>query len=90
MKTYLQTDVVDSEQQKDFNILQWWQMRQVRFLILSCLARDVLTIPTSIVSSESAFSTVGRILEERMTFLTSDMVEVLICLRDWEHAAMKS
>ena len=90
LKTYLQADVIESDQQKDFNILQWWQMRQARFPILSRLARDVLTIPVSTVSSESAFSTAGRILEERRTSLTSEMVEVLTCLRDWEHAAIKS
>ena len=76
--------------QEDFNILQWWKNRQSRYPVLSQLARDILTVPVSTVSSESVFSTAGRIIEERRTSLTIDMVEVLTCLRDWEHAEQKS
>ena len=54
--------------------------------MLSRLARDILTIPVSTVSSESAFSTAERIIEDRRTSLTPEMVEVLTCLKDWEHA----
>ena len=54
--------------------------------MFSQLTRDVLTIPVSTVSSESAFSMAGRILDERRSRLTSEMVEVLICLKDWELA----
>ena len=86
LHTYLHADfsILDSDDD-DFDILKWWKKRQPKFLVLSQLARDILTIPVSTVSSESAFSTAGRILEERRTSLTSDMVEVLTCLRDWEH-----
>ena len=54
--------------------------------MLSILARDVLTVPVSTVSSESAFSLSGRILEERRTSLTSEMVEILLTVKDWEQA----
>jgi hypothetical protein len=40
----------------------------------------------STVSSESTFSTVGRIIEERRSSLAPDMVEALTCLKDWEAA----
>ena len=63
-------------------------LQGVRFLVLSILARDILTIPVS-VSSKSAFSTTGRIIEERRTSLTPEMVEVLICLKDWENASLR-
>ncbi|GMN46064.1 hypothetical protein TIFTF001_015260 [Ficus carica] len=43
------------------------------------------TLPTA-VFSESAFSTAGGIIEDRRTSLTPEMVEVLTCLKDWEHA----
>jgi hypothetical protein len=39
------------------------------------LAKDVLTMPVSIILSEGAFNLTGRIFEERR--LTSEMVEML-------------
>ncbi|KAK3189024.1 hypothetical protein Dsin_028585, partial [Dipteronia sinensis] len=57
-----------------------------RYPVLSHLARDILVIPVSTMSSEQAFSTSGRIIEPRRNCLTPEMVEVLICVRDWEHA----
>ena len=71
---------------EDFKILDWWRLQSTNFPVLSRLARDILTIPVSTVSSESAFSTAGRIIEDRRTSLTPEMVEVLTCLKDWEHA----
>ena len=41
-------------------------------------------MPVSTVSSESAFSTTGRIIEERRRRLSSEMVEILTCTKDWE------
>ncbi|PON47303.1 HAT, C-terminal dimerization domain containing protein, partial [Parasponia andersonii] len=86
LHTYLHAyfSILDSDDD-DFDILQWWKKRQPKFPVLSQLARDILTIPVLTVYSKSAFSTTGRILEERRTSLTSDMVDVLACLRDWEH-----
>lgn len=49
---------------KKFDILNWWKVSSTRFLILSKLARDVLTIPISTIASESAFSTSGQILDD--------------------------
>ena len=54
------------------------------------LARDVLTVPVSTISSESAFSLTGRIIEERRRRLTSDMVEMLSLVKDWEQADTKT
>ena len=53
------------------------------FPILACLARDALAIIISIVASESAFSTSGRILDEFRSSLTHFMVEAIICTQDW-------
>ena len=47
-----------------------------------------MTVPASTISSESTFSLVGRVIEERRRRLTSDMVEVLSCIRDLELADM--
>ena len=56
------------------------------FLILSKFTRDILSILISIISSESAFSFFGRILDNRRMSLTPEMVKALTCLQDWELA----
>jgi hypothetical protein len=47
------------------------------------MARDVLAIPITSVVLESAFSTVGRIMDDFRTSLTPFMLEVLVCMQDW-------
>ena len=76
----------DLDSEEDFNLLQWWQEHKLTFPVLSILARDVLSVPVSTVSSESAFSLAGRILEERRTSLTPDMVRTLMAVKDRELA----
>ena len=71
------------EDAKRFDILAWWKGQASRFPILSKLARDVLAIQISIVASESAFSTGGRVLDDFRTSLTPFMVEALVCTQDW-------
>uniref|UniRef100_A0A8R7K3G8 HAT C-terminal dimerisation domain-containing protein n=1 Tax=Triticum urartu TaxID=4572 RepID=A0A8R7K3G8_TRIUA len=52
------------------------------------MARDVLVVPVSMVASESAFSTSGRILNEFRTSLTPFMVQALVCTQDWLRGAI--
>ena len=47
------------------------------------MARDFLAIPISVVLSESAFSLGGRILGESRSSLTFEMLEALVCGKDW-------
>ena len=65
LTAYLDSDTV-SQFDDDFNILTWWHEHKQSYPILSILARDVLTMPVSTISSESTFSLTGRIIEERM------------------------
>ena len=53
------------------------------FPILSKMAWDVHSIPISTVSSESAFSSSGRILDDRRQSLKPEMVEALTIYKDW-------
>ena len=46
-----------------FDILLWWKVNSLKYLILSQITRDVLAVPVSTVASESAFSTRSRILD---------------------------
>lgn len=58
-----------------------------RYRVLSLIARDVLSVPVSTVASESAFSTVDRILDPfRSSILSPRMVQCLICLKNWLNA----
>ena len=52
---YMEDDVEDNYEGID--ILRWWRGKTVKYHILSCMARDILAILVSTVSSESAFST---------------------------------
>jgi hypothetical protein len=45
-----------------------------------------MIVPASTISSGSTFSLAGMVIEERRRQLTSDMVEVLSCIKDWELA----
>lgn len=47
------------------------------------MARDFLAIPLSTVPSELAFSCGGRILGDHRSSLTPEMLEALVCAKDW-------
>nr|XP_009774379.1 PREDICTED: zinc finger BED domain-containing protein RICESLEEPER 2-like [Nicotiana sylvestris] len=81
LEKYLAED--PENERPDFDILAWWKVNSHRFLILAKMARDVLDIPISSVASESAFSTVRRILDKFRSSLTPKLVETLVCLQDW-------
>ena len=68
---------------ENFDILAWWQVNGDKFKVLSQIARDVLVVPVSIVASESAFSTGGRILDPFRSSLSAKMVEALVCAQNW-------
>lgn len=72
-----------------FNILSWWNTHQSVFLVLSRLARDVLAIQVSTVDSESAFSVGGRVVDLFRSQLEPEVVEALICTKDWTISSRK-
>ncbi|XP_071905600.1 zinc finger BED domain-containing protein RICESLEEPER 2-like [Coffea arabica] len=64
-------------------VLDYWKAQQFRFPDLSKLARDILCVPVSTVASESAFSLGGRILDQFRSSLSPQIVEALVCTKDW-------
>ncbi|CAN1318926.1 Putative AC transposase [Linum perenne] len=66
-----------------FDILGWWKTKDVKYLVLSDIARDILAIPISTVPSESAFSAGGRVLGSFRSSLSPKIVEAVICCGDW-------
>ena len=83
LTSYLDSDTLQKFDD-DFNILNWWHEHKLTYPVLSILARDVISVLVSTISSESAFSLCGRIIEERRRRLSPDMVEMLLCIKDWE------
>lgn len=88
LSAYLDSDCVTSYED-DFDILLWWRDHKLTYPILSIMARDIMSVPVSTVSSESCFSLTGRILEERRRRLTAENVEMLTCVKDWEQGARR-
>jgi len=83
--SYLDCDTV-SQLDDSFDILKWWHEHKLTYPVLSIMAKDVLTVPVSTISSESTFSMTGRIIEERRRRLKPETVEWLTCIKDWELA----
>ncbi|KAL6538087.1 hypothetical protein OROGR_012075 [Orobanche gracilis] len=74
---------------KKFDILSWWKDHKGAYPILSQVARDVLAIQVSTVAPESAFSAGGRVIDAFRSRLDPDIVEALICTKDWVAASRK-
>ena len=85
LASYLDCDTV-SQLDDEFDIMQWWHEHKLTYSVLSVLAKDILTVPVSTISSESTFSLTGRIIEERRQRLNPETIEALTCIKDWENA----
>ena len=66
-----------------FDILAWWKNQTDEYPILSKIARDLLAVQVSTVASESAFSAGGHVVDPFRSRLDPEMVEALICMKDW-------
>nr|XP_023897492.1 zinc finger BED domain-containing protein RICESLEEPER 1-like [Quercus suber] len=66
-----------------FDILTWWKVNSTIYVILSEVARDVMAIPVSTVTSESAFSIGGHVLDPFRISFAPKTVEALICAKNW-------
>uniref|UniRef100_A0A7C8ZQ40 HAT C-terminal dimerisation domain-containing protein n=1 Tax=Opuntia streptacantha TaxID=393608 RepID=A0A7C8ZQ40_OPUST len=70
-----------------FDILKWWKRHIDTYKVLAQMARDILAVPISTMSIESAFSTLGRVLDPFRSSLGPKTVETLICTQDWLRAS---
>jgi len=73
-----------------FDILSFWRSQSRTFPVLSRMTRDMLTIPVSTLASEQVFSCSGRVLDERRARLSDNILEVVMCIKDWEDARRRS
>ena len=80
---YLSVETITFEDSEDFDILEWWKKQQIKYLVLSIIARDVLTVPVSKVASEAAFSAGGRVVSKKRCNLSPQAIKAVVCLKDW-------
>ena len=81
LESYLEEPRLDSN--VDLNILEFWKVHELRYPIVAAMARDILSIPISTVALESTFSVGGRVIDQYRSSLKPNIVEALICTRDW-------
>ncbi|KAL4364101.1 hypothetical protein GQ457_04G022620 [Hibiscus cannabinus] len=89
-KCELDTYLEEAREKRDadgFQILHWWKMKSEKYKILAAMAKDILAVPVSTVSSESTFSTSGRVLDQFRSSLGPKTVEALVCAQDWLRAS---
>ena len=72
-----------------FDILAWWKNQTDEYPILAKIARDLLDAQVSTVASEYAFSAGGRVVDPFRSRLDPEMVEALICMKDWVAAGRR-
>ncbi len=86
LEFYLRNDLqsaYDENQIESLDVLSWWKSVKNQYPVMSAIARDILAVPMSTVASESAFSAGRRVLDEKRSRMTGEMVEMLLCFKDW-------
>ncbi|KAG8379184.1 hypothetical protein BUALT_Bualt07G0061900 [Buddleja alternifolia] len=80
LDVYLEEKLHPSQNNNNFDILEYWKNNESKFPVLSRMAKDILAIPVSSIASESTFSTGGRVLSKFHSSLLLSTVEALICV----------
>jgi hypothetical protein len=71
------------EKNTTFEIHSFWKGNEIRYREVAVMAHDILSIHISIVASEFIFSISGRVIDQYRSSLKPDIVEALVCTRDW-------
>ena len=74
---------------EDFDILAWWKFYSLMYPTLQRIVRDILSIPITIVASEFAFSTNGRLLRPHHSRLHPKTIEAMMCAQNWLWSEIK-
>jgi len=64
----------------DANPLEWWKINEDKYPKVAALARKILKIPATSVSSERIFSSAGLLINKLRNRLSSDLVDNIIFL----------
>ena len=68
---------------EDFDILAWWKNNGLNYPTLQRIVRDILAIFVTTVTSESTFSTSGRLLSPHCSRLHPKPIEAMMCAQNW-------
>ena len=82
-------DEDDEDSTTEVDVLLWWSRRSEQFPILSIMAKEFLSVSTSTVAIEQAFSSGGYILDERRSTILAANLEAQILLKDWSLAEQR-
>ena len=80
LEKYLQEPLQPDE---EFDILGWWHTKSQDSPTLWTMARDILAIPMSTSTSNSAFCIETMTLDPIFNDLDPDIIESLFCGKDW-------
>ncbi|KAJ4816636.1 Zinc finger BED domain-containing protein DAYSLEEPER [Rhynchospora pubera] len=83
LDAYLRENVIDENEDEDFDILKWWKNNSEKYPTLAKMARDFLAVPVATVASESAFSAAGRLTDHLRASMVAETLEALVCTKDW-------
>ncbi|KAG2706224.1 hypothetical protein I3760_05G094400 [Carya illinoinensis] len=85
LDVYLEEYVYICSEDSDlhFDALEWWKVNDLKYRILSKMARDILSIPITTVASESTFSAGGRVIDPYHASMSVEPVEMLLYGADW-------
>ena len=67
---------------EDFDILGWWKSNGLKYSTLQRIARDILVIHVTTVTSKFAFSTSGRLLSPHRSRLHPKTIEAMKCAQN--------
>jgi hypothetical protein len=76
--------------EKNFNLLNYWKVNTHRFPMVASMAKRFLDVPASSVSSESTFSTGGRIIDDYRSSLKPSTVQALVFASSWIRGSQSS
>ncbi|XP_075099469.1 zinc finger BED domain-containing protein RICESLEEPER 3-like [Nicotiana tabacum] len=82
---YLEEPKLDFEKFREMDIIMYWKNYSGKYPDLSVMARDVLSIPITTITSESAFSIGGRVLTKYRSCIHHENVQTLVATRNWLH-----
>ncbi|XP_027114371.1 zinc finger BED domain-containing protein RICESLEEPER 1 [Coffea arabica] len=78
---YLEEPVLPWDQ--DFNVFEWWKTERPKYPTLSKMARDLLAIPFSVLTSYDAYYTEERFIDKRLLSSRGALMNSLMCTRSW-------
>ena len=67
---------------EDFDILGWWKSNGLKYPTLQRIARNILVIHVTTVTSKFAFSTSGRLLSPHRSRLHLKTIEAMMCAQN--------